>query len=195
MELSGTGTPLDFVVLAVVVFSAVMGLSNGLVHSVLFISAWIGAAAATAQFTQPLQKEVEKFVANEQVAHFATMLGIFVVALMVLTMIATGIGKLVRASPFRIPDRILGLGFGALCGGLLLSTALLFYTYIAKQPDPPPIIKQAWSYPTVKAGADVLEPYLEHLPESFKTRLRSVTPPGTTPPTETPPAPPLPPKQ
>ena len=192
MESSGTGTPLDFVVLAVVLFSAVMGLSNGLVHSLLFIVAWVGAAAAAAQFTQPLQKEVEKFVANEQVAHFATMLGIFVVALMVLTMIAAGIGKMIRASPFRIPDKILGLGFGALCGGLLLSTALLFYTYITKQPDPPPIIKQAWSYQTVKAGADMLEPYLEYLPESFKTRLRSVSPSSptpTTPPIESPPAP------
>lgn len=191
---SGTGTPLDFVVLAVVVFSAVMGLSNGLIHSVLFIASWIGAAAAAAHFTEPLQKEVEKFVANQQVAYFATMLGIFIVALMVLTMISTAIGKLVRASPLRIPDRVLGLGFGALCGGLLLSTALLFYRYISTQAEPPRIIKEAWSYPTVKAGADMLEPWLEHLPESFKTKLRAGTRPAETPPGGATP-PPTPPKQ
>jgi membrane protein required for colicin V production len=90
---------------------------------------------------------------------------------MVLSMFAGALGKMVRSSAFRIPDKILGLGFGALCGGLLLSTAYLLYTYIAKPADPPPaIISQARAYPMVKAGADLIEPYL---PESFKTRARA----------------------
>jgi membrane protein required for colicin V production len=164
-------TPLDFVAIAVLVFTAMMGLSSGLVHSVLFIGAWIGAGVAAWQFRPMLQPEIEKFVSSEQVAFFATLLGIFVVALMIGSMIASALGKAVRASALRIPDKILGLGFGAACGGLLLSTAFLLYTYIAKPADPPPpIIADARAYPMVKAGADFIEPYL---PESFKTRARA----------------------
>lgn len=164
-------TPLDFVALAVLVFTAMMGLSSGLVHSLLFIGAWVGAGVAAWHLRPALQPELEKFVSSEQVAYFATLLGIFIIALMVLSMLASAFGKMVQSSPFRIPDKILGLGFGAVCGALLLSTAFLLYTYIAKPTDPPPpIISNARTYPMVKAGADWIEPYL---PESFKTRARA----------------------
>ncbi len=164
-------TPLDFVAFAVLIFTALMGLSSGLVHALLFIGAWLGAGVAAWHFRPVLQPEVENFVSSEQVAYFVTLLGIFVIVLMMLSMLAGALGKLVRGSFFRIPDKILGLGFGALCGGLLLSTAYLLYTYIAKPADPPPaIISQARTYPMVKAGADLIEPYL---PESFKTRARA----------------------
>jgi membrane protein required for colicin V production len=164
-------TLLDFVALAVLIFTAMMGLSSGLVHALLFIGAWLGAGIAAWHLRPALQPEVEQFVSSDQVAYFVTLLGIFVIVLMVLSMLAGALGKMVRASAFRIPDKILGLGFGALCGGLLLSTAYLLYTYIAKPTDPPPaIISQARAYPMVKAGAELIEPYL---PESFKTRARA----------------------
>ncbi len=164
-------TPLDFVALAVLVFTAIMGLSSGLVHSLLFIGAWLGAGVTAWHLRPALQPELEKFVSSEQVAYFATLLGIFIIALMVFSMLASALGKMVQSSPFRIPDKILGLGFGAVCGALLLSTAYLLYTYIAKPSDPPPaIISNARAYPMVKAGADMIEPYL---PESFKTRARA----------------------
>ncbi|MCW5747485.1 MAG: CvpA family protein [Alphaproteobacteria bacterium] len=172
-------TPLDFVTLAVLVFSAMMGLSSGLVHSLLFIGSWVGAGVAAWEFRPMLQPEIEKFVQSDQVAYFATLLGIFVVVLMILSMVANAFGKMVRASAFRIPDKILGLGFGALCGGLLLSTAFLLYTYIAKPADPPPpIIADARTYPMVKAGADLIEPYL---PESFKKRAKAAGKPSAPP--------------
>jgi membrane protein required for colicin V production len=165
-------TPLDFVALAVLVFTAMMGLSSGLVHALLFIGSWLGAGIAAWHLRPALQPEVEKFVSSDQVAYFATLLGIFIIVLMVLSMFAGALGKMVRASAFRIPDKILGLGFGAVCGALLLSTAFLLYTYIAKPTDPPPrIISEARTYPMVKAGAELIEPLL---PESFKTRARSI---------------------
>ncbi len=173
-------TPLDFVALAVLVFTAMMGLSSGLVHSLLFIAAWVGAGITAWHLRPALQPELEKFVSSEQVAYFATLLGIFIIALMLFSILASAFGKMVQSSPLRIPDKILGLGFGAVCGALLLSTAFLLYTYIAKPADPPPpIISNARTYPMVKAGADWIEPFL---PESFKTRARaagrSATPPS-----------------
>lgn len=165
-------TLLDFVSIGVLIFTAIMGLSSGLVHSLLFIASWVGAGVAAWHFRPLLQPEIEKFVSSEQVAYFVTLLAIFVVVLMVASMVANALGKAVRASALRIPDKILGLGFGAACGGLLLSTAYLLYTYIAKPANPPPaIIADARTYPMVKAGADFIEPYL---PESFKTRARAV---------------------
>ncbi|QQS12933.1 MAG: CvpA family protein [Rhodospirillales bacterium] len=165
-------TPLDIVAFGVLIFAGLMGLSSGLVHAVLFIGAWVGAGVAAWQLTPVLQPEVEKFVSGPQVAYFATLLGVFVLALMAFTMIAGTIGKFVRGSALKTPDKILGLGFGAGCGVLVLSTAFLLYTYIVR-PDPlPRIVSEAMTFPIVREGAALIEP---RLPESFKTRARSIS--------------------
>lgn len=173
-------TPLDIVAFGVLIFAGLMGLSSGLVHAVLFIGAWVGAGVAAWQLTPVLQPEVEKFVSAPQVAYFATLLGVFVLALMAFTMIAGTIGKFVRGSALKTPDRILGLGFGAGCGVLVLSTAFLLYTYIVRPTELPPIVANAMTFPIVREGAALIEP---RLPESFKTRARSISvkPQPTTP--------------
>ncbi|MBM3619134.1 MAG: CvpA family protein [Alphaproteobacteria bacterium] len=177
-------TPADIGALGLLIFAGAMGLSSGFIHSVLFIGSWIVAGAGSWRLSPSLQPEVQKYVASEQIAYFTTLLGTFVVLLIVLTLVAGAIGRAVRGSMIRIPDKVVGMAFGVVCGVIVLATGFLLYTYIVKPATLPPIIAQARLFPLVKEAAEMIEP---QLPESFKTRAQRLTPskapdPATAPP-------------
>ncbi|MBX3500331.1 MAG: CvpA family protein [Alphaproteobacteria bacterium] len=167
---------MDIGALGLLIFAGAMGLSSGFIHSVLFIGAWVLAGTGAWRFTPSLQPEVQKYVASEQIAYFTTLLGTFVVLLIVLTLVASTIGRWVRASSIRVPDKIIGMAFGVVCGLIVLATAFLLYTYIVKPATMPPIIAQARLFPLVKEAAEIIEP---QLPESFKTRAQRISPSKT----------------
>lgn len=169
-------TPVDIGALGLLIFAGAMGLSSGFIHSVLFIGSWVLAGAGAWRFTPYLQQEVQKYVASEQIAYFTTLLGTFVVLLIVLTLVASTLGRWVRASAIRVPDKIIGMAFGVVCGIIVLATAFLLYTYIVKPATLPPIIANAKLFPLVKEAAEMIEP---QLPESFKTRAQRIAPPKT----------------
>lgn len=160
-------TIVDFVVIGILVFAGLMGLSSGLIHSVLFMGAWGAAAWAAWRLRESFQPEVEKYVADQSIAYFATLLGIFVVALIVLTILAGLIGGTVRKSTFSGVDKALGFGFGVLCGGLVLSTAFLAFVYVYKQGPLLETIEKARTYPVLRDGANLIEPYL---PPQFRSK-------------------------
>jgi membrane protein required for colicin V production len=113
-------------------------------------------------------------------------LGTFVVLLIVLTLVASAIGRLVRGSAIRIPDKVIGMAFGVVCGVIVLATGFLLYTYIVKPATLPPIIANARLFPLVKEAAELIEP---QLPESFKTRAQRITPSKAPDPAAAPPDP------
>lgn len=169
-------TPVDIGALGLLIFAGAMGLSSGFVHSVLFIGSWILAGTGAWRLAPSLQPEVQKYVASEQIAYFTTLLATFVVLLIVLTLVASAIGRAVRGSAIRIPDKVIGMAFGVICGVVVLATAFLLYTYIVKPATLPPIIADARLFPLVKEAAEMIEP---QLPESFKTRAQRMTPSKT----------------
>lgn len=182
-------TPVDIGALGLLIFAGAMGLSSGFIHSVLFIGSWILAGTGAWRLTPYLQAEVQKYVASEQIAYFTTLLATFVILLIVLTLFASAIGRVVRSSSIKVPDQIIGMAFGLVCGLIVLSTAFLLYTYIVKPATLPPIIANARLFPLVKEAAEMIEP---QLPESFKTRAQRIAPkaPDPAPAPATPPDPP-----
>lgn len=166
-------TPVDIGALGLLIFAGAMGLSSGFIHSVLFIGSWILAGTGAWRLTPYLQAEVQKYVASEQIAYFTTLLATFVILLIVLTLFASAIGRVVRSSSIKVPDQIIGMAFGLVCGLIVLSTAFLLYTYIVKPATLPPIIANARLFPLVKEAAEMIEP---QLPESFKTRAQRIAP-------------------
>jgi membrane protein required for colicin V production len=169
-------TPVDIGALGLLIFAGAMGLSSGFIHSVLFIGSWVLAGTGAWRLTPYLQAEVQKYVASEQIAYFTTLLATFVVLLIVLTLVASAIGRVVRSSSIKVPDKIIGMAFGLVCGLIVLSTAFLLYTYIVKPATLPPIIANARLFPLVKEAAEMIEP---QLPDSFKTRAQRIAPPKT----------------
>jgi uncharacterized membrane protein required for colicin V production len=105
---------------------------------------------------------------NTELATFASMLVVFVAALIVLVMLANTLSRSVKASPLRRPDAILGAGFGVVCTWVALGTIFLFYSYLGPKQLPPPVEGGA-TFPAIKEMANFVEPYL---PAGFRTRLQ-----------------------
>jgi uncharacterized membrane protein required for colicin V production len=162
-------TVFDVAVIAVAVFGAAIGWSSGFAHAVLFIGSWIGAGYVALNYSKVIQPEVEKLLNNNaELATFASMLIVFVAALIVLVMLTNTLSRWVKASPLRRPDAILGGGFGVLCTWVALGTIFLFYSYLGPKQLPPPVEAGA-TFPAIKQMANFVEPYL---PTGFRTRLQ-----------------------
>jgi membrane protein required for colicin V production len=161
-------TVFDVAVIAVAIFGALIGMSSGFAHAVLFIASWLAAGWVALNYAKLIQPEVEKLVSSAELAYFVSMLVLFVAALIVLVMLTNTITKTIRSGPLGKPDSILGAGFGVLCAWVALGTAFLFYSYLGPR-SLPPAVEGAATYPMIKEMSGFVEPYL---PPGFRTRLQ-----------------------
>jgi uncharacterized membrane protein required for colicin V production len=167
-------TVFDVAVIAVALFGAAIAASAGFAHAVLFIGSWIGAGWVAMRFSKLIQPEVEQLVTSQELAYFISLLVVFIAALIVLVMVTSALSRTIRASPLRLPDKVLGAGFGVLCAWVAMGMAFLFYSYLGPRQLPPPV-EGAATFPLIKEMATFVEPYL---PTGFRTRLQQR--PGTT---------------
>jgi membrane protein required for colicin V production len=162
-------TVFDVAVIAVAIFGALIGMSAGFAHAVMFIASWIGAGWIAWRFAKVVQPEVEQMLGgNTELAYFMSLLVVFVGALIVLVMLTNAFSRSVRASPLARPDRILGAGFGAVCAWVAMGTTFLFYTYLGPKTLPPPVEGGA-TFPMIRDMANFVEPLL---PPGFRTRMQ-----------------------
>jgi membrane protein required for colicin V production len=112
--------PLDWVLLAVLVASLVLGAWRGLVYEVLSVMSWI-AAFIVAQWLAPdLATMLPMGRSGQAVKYAAAFILIFVVVVFAGALLAWITKKLVEAVGLRPVDRILGAAFGVLRGAVLL---------------------------------------------------------------------------
>jgi membrane protein required for colicin V production len=161
-------TVFDVAVIAVAVFGALIGMSAGFAHAVLFIGSWIAAGWVAWRYAKVIQPEVEQLVGSTELAYFLSMLAVFVGALIVLVMLTNAVSRSVRASPLGKPDKILGAGFGVLCAWVAVGTAFLFWGYLGSR-TLPPAVEGGATFPMIKEMANFVEPFL---PTGFRTRLQ-----------------------
>ena len=127
-------TLVDGIVAAVVLVSAVLAWSRGLVREVMAIAGWVAAAVAgffLAPALEPWMREIPvvgDFLADScelsVIAAFAT---VFAVALMLAALFTPLFSSAVRRSALGGIDMGLGFLFGALRGVLLVAVALIAY--------------------------------------------------------------------
>jgi len=144
-------TGFDIIVLAVIAIAAIGGFMRGFVQEVLSLLAWGVAVLAIHNLHTPLYEWLVVRVGNPTGA--ATL----AFALLLLIPYA---GMSTRTSFLGPVDRVLGFGFGAIKGAIVVvcAFALLVLGYdaawgITGRPD---WIKLARTYPVVNAGADSL---------------------------------------
>jgi membrane protein required for colicin V production len=161
-------TIFDVAVIVIALFGAVMGMSAGFSHSVLFIASWAGAAWIAWRFSGLVKPEIEKLVNSPELAEYASLLVVFVGALIVLVMLTHAMSRSIKAGPLRRPDQLLGAGFGVLCAWVAMGFIFLFYSYLGPR-QLPAVVEGAASYPMIHTMANFIEP---NLPSGFRTRLQ-----------------------
>lgn len=138
-------TLLDGIVIVIVITSAVLAMVRGFVREVLSVGSWLIAAVAAYLFHEPVVPLVKPYIASDTVAVIVAAAVIFFVALIVASYVTMKVSDLVVDSRLGTFDRLLGFGFGAVRGLVLLVVALLFFSWLV--PSPPSWVAQARTKP------------------------------------------------
>lgn len=127
-------TLIDGVVALVIVLSAVLAYSRGLVRESLAIAGWAGAAVLAYAFAaqaQPLVKElpvVGKFLADScELSIIASFAAVFAIGLVIAALFSPLLSSLVQRSVLGGLDQGLGFLFGVVRGVLLVAVAFIVY--------------------------------------------------------------------
>ena len=154
-------TSFDLIVLIVVGVAAVGGFLRGFVQEVLSLAAWILAIFAIHYLHTPLYDFIAPKVGGSGTAAavlaFALLLLIPYAAM---RLIAGRLGESTRNSLLGPIDRVLGFGFGAIKGGIVVTCAfallVLGYDTVWGIAGRPTWMTTARTYPLVNASADQL---------------------------------------
>lgn len=159
--------PLDIGVIAIIGLSAVFAFARGFVREALSIVAWVGAALITLYGFSYVYAIVDPMVKNPLLSQLIAGFGLFIGALIVLTIVTGIIARTVRASALSPIDRTLGFIFGLLRGAFICSLAYLLLDVSVQTNDRPAWLKEAKSGPYLREGADLLRTVL---PKSLRVK-------------------------
>jgi membrane protein required for colicin V production len=171
-------TGFDIIVLLVVAVAAAGGFLRGFVQEVLSLLAWGVAILAIHNLHTPLYDWLEPKIGNPTGASTLAFAVLLLIPYAGMKVIASNLGQKSRSSLLGPIDRVLGFGFGAIKGAIVVTCAfaLLVLGYdaawgVTGRPD---WIKLARTYPLVNASADALVQMIEDRNASIEQKDKSI---------------------
>lgn len=161
-------TILDIIVIVVVLVSATLAMVRGFVREVLSVASWLAAVAAAYYLYRPLIPVIRPYIESNTVATIVAASLIFFVALIIASYLTTKISDFVIDSRVGAIDRVLGFGFGAARGLLLVVIALWFFNFLVARP--PDWVENAQTGPLLR---DLGEQLVAALPEDIESWIQS----------------------
>ncbi len=158
--------PADLAVIVVLLLSALLAFTRGMVAEVLSVAAWVGAALITLNALPHVLPIAQNYIHVEMAAYAASAVALFVVSLVFLTILGRVISRGVQNSGLSALDRSLGFVFGLLKGAILASVAYLFFAWLVPNPaEHPAWLQSAKTRPMLVSGAAMI---YEVMPESLR---------------------------
>ena len=153
-------TGFDIAVLIMVGIAALAGLTRGFVQEFLTLLAWIFAVAAIHNLLPQLTDALRGTVHSDSGASVLAFAFLLLVPYAVIKLLAARLGEASRGSVIGPIDRLLGFGFGAVKGTVVVvlgfSVLALGYDVTWGRDGRPQWITQARSYPFVNAASEKL---------------------------------------
>ena len=143
----------DLVVIVLILLSAILGFSNGLVREVLGVGAWIGAALIAFSYFHLVQPLAHRLVTNQSLADPVGFGALFLTALVILWVVARLLSRFVRGSMLSGLDRVLGIFFGVARGVALIIIAYIVGGSLVTIDRWPPEVRNARTLPYIYRGA------------------------------------------
>lgn len=127
----------DWAILAIILISAVLSLTRGFFREIISLLSWVAAFVVGRVFYEPLAEILSGFFqASPSIYALAAFVILFVATLIVGGLIGILIRSLVKLSGLSMTDRILGVGFGVLRGGLVIVIMLVLLKMTPVVQDP-----------------------------------------------------------
>jgi membrane protein required for colicin V production len=155
-------TSFDWIIVAVLVASLLLGVWRGLMREVFSVAGWVAAVVLSLRFAVPLGLELPGDIAWAALRTTLAVAIIVVVCLFTAAGLGWAVHRFITAAKLSGTDRMLGAVFGLLRGILILFAVVYFTsrTAFAQQPA----WRQALLVPAFEAGVRWLAP---HLPVPF----------------------------
>lgn len=170
-------TGLDYVVLLIVAFGAIGGFFRGLTEEVLSLASWCIALLALHYLHEPLTVWLTPHVESETGAGVLAFALLMLVPYAVTRAIARSAGRASRDSMLGPIDRMLGFGFGAIKGFIIVvlafSIVVFGYDMVWGAQGRPLWIAQARTYPFLNAASEEL---MTMISQRREDALRAETP-------------------
>lgn len=115
----------DWVLLAVVVVSALISLKRGFLREALSLLIWFAAILLSLMFYKPLAILLQPYIESPSLQQIAAIIGLFVLCLLVGGLLSFLLSQLVALSGLGGTDRLLGMVFGALRGVIVVVVVLM----------------------------------------------------------------------
>jgi membrane protein required for colicin V production len=158
----------DVVVVLVILISGLFAFFRGLVHEVLAVISWLGAAMATLFGFPYAQPYAAQLITVPLIADMAAGVTIFLIALIVLSILTRIVSARIRNSALGPLDRSLGLIFGFLRGAVVVAVAWLVFAWLLPREDHPKWITEAKLRPLVEQSSVLL---VSLLPERLRGEI------------------------
>ncbi len=148
-------TVFDIIVLTLVGVAAIGGFMRGLVQEVLSLAAWILAAFSVRYLHTPLTVALRDYYDTETATPILAFVLLLLIPYAAMKVIANNAGGASRGSLLGPIDRVLGFGFGAVKGALIVvfafSILVLGFDTVWGYKGRPDWIKQARTYTATDA--------------------------------------------
>ena len=159
-------TLLDFILIGVMLVSAVLAMVRGFMREVLSIAAWIIAAGATLYAYGKLLPFAKTYFNNDYVATGVVVGGTFLLTLIVVSIITVKFSDMILDSRVGALDRSLGFLFGLGRGLIIVVVAFLFFAWLVPPRTQPSWVANAKSKVVLQSTGDWLMSMLPDDPEN-----------------------------
>ena len=110
----------DWVILGVIALSSLLSLKRGFVREALSLMTWVSAFIVARLFANSLSFYLIDYIDTASLRMLTAFGVLFVLTLIVGSLVAMLVTALVSATGLSATDRVLGMGFGAVRGGLVI---------------------------------------------------------------------------
>ncbi|WP_350333806.1 CvpA family protein [Coralliovum pocilloporae] len=162
-------TWLDGILLGLMFISAILAMVRGFMREVLSITSWVAAVVAVFVLFKSVYPFALEQISDKTIAAAATVGGVFLVTLLLVSLITIKISDLVLDSKIGPLDRTLGFVFGSARGFLLMTIAMIFVNWLVPSDGRPGWIEDAKSKPALDTAAEEIITLLPDDPELFNT--------------------------
>jgi membrane protein required for colicin V production len=147
----------DAAVVLVMFLSTLLAFFRGFVREFLSLGAWVGAGLITVYSFDNVVEMLKPHVSKDMIAYLIGGVGTYIVALISISIINMVIIRYVKSGEeVGMFDNFLGMVFGALRGGFIISLGYLVLSLVIDNENPPAWVTEALTKDYAQDGAIIL---------------------------------------